>query len=359
MGGRVFGENSCDRLQSKEDFENAVFEIRKCVYHHDFEMKPVLSYEAKSTFGDIDILFSNKSKNLNAVDTLCDILESCPECKKISRNTSIISVLWQYKDTLKIQVDFIYVPIEVFDFAWRYFNYNDLGNLIGKIAHALGFKFGQNGLTYVVREGNRVISEITVTTEFYTALRFLGFSERDCIQHRRYGFKHLENIFEFVARSTYFPYTNFRLETLAHKDRIRDKKRKTYNEFLTWLDTVYTYDRNDTLKSRHAIRKMKFEDAVERFQRFSKDYTNVLYNDLKRKEVKTLFNGTIVSDITGFKGKDLGKFIHYFKAVYKLDENQEVFQDFILSHSPNQIKAIIQKIHKKVYIHPLYQTNSD
>lgn len=40
---------------------------------------------------------------------------------------------------------------EHFNTSLEYLNWNDLGNLIGRIAHKFGLKYGHKGLLYIIK----------------------------------------------------------------------------------------------------------------------------------------------------------------------------------------------------------------
>ncbi|MFX7063789.1 hypothetical protein ABTH87_19220, partial [Acinetobacter baumannii] len=76
------------------------------------------------------------------------------------------------------QVDLIKTANTSFDFAARYFGLNDFGNLIGRIAHQFGAKFGHLGLLYPIRDvrnNSHLIAEICITSDFSEALDLLGY----------------------------------------------------------------------------------------------------------------------------------------------------------------------------------------
>jgi DNA polymerase/3'-5' exonuclease PolX len=108
-------------------------------------------YNNKESFGDMDILYStydNKSINKNAFNFIFAPTE-------IVQNTNVISL-----DYKQLQIDFIHIKEDEFDYALNYFGNNDLGNLIGKIARQFVLKHGHNGLILPLRDGNNIFGKL-------------------------------------------------------------------------------------------------------------------------------------------------------------------------------------------------------
>ena len=127
------------------------------------------AYRNKMDFGDMDILCANPPNS----DTVALILEAV----ETHSNGSVTS--YGVPVGKLFQVDLIKVPERSFDFALRYFAFNDLGNLIGRVAHRQGLKFGHLGLRYVLRhpdQPERMIREIDVTQNWNRTLEFLGYN---------------------------------------------------------------------------------------------------------------------------------------------------------------------------------------
>lgn len=191
----------------------------------------IKSYSAKDSFGDLDIVASKNSKSNEAIQAVFEALSAT----HISRNSDVISYRVPVEDNTKwfgstsfFQVDLIFIDEEDLEFAKNYFAFNDLGNLIGRIAHAMGFKFGHEGLWYVVRKGTHVLENIKVSSNFGASLTFLGFDAERYLE----GFETAEDIYRYVADSAFFNPDIFLLHNRNHAARTRDSKRKTYTGFL-------------------------------------------------------------------------------------------------------------------------------
>ena len=106
----------------------------------------VKAYATKKTFGDMDVVYSCRD-NTNVVEGVKKLY--APRGWK--KNGDCFSWVCE---TLggPFQVDLLRVAPDEHEFALNYFNYNDLGNLLGRVYHKAGFKLGHNGLRYVVRD---------------------------------------------------------------------------------------------------------------------------------------------------------------------------------------------------------------
>lgn len=329
MGGNALTQVKTERID-KDQYSMAVAEVKSWVtWLTDGQCTDILAYAEKDTFGDIDILYTDS----NDGKYLYQEIESSSRFPQVVRNGSITSIPWVISYPLQdepryVQVDLIRVPDDVFDFSFYYFAYNDLGNLIGKVAHAAGFKFGMNGLEYVVRDGNYKVAEISVTKTFSEAMKFLDYETYFVTE-----FNNLESVFQFVTSSQFFPYSSYALSKLSNKDRVRDRKRKTYNAFLDWLSTNNI--KTDRLDDRSEYRQTMLERAFIMFPHFKVEYDAAQKANEERKIIKEKFNGEIVSSITGLTDKALGRFIQ------KIRETPN-FRQFVLTHSNDEVVKFIE-----------------
>lgn len=55
-----------------------------------------------------------------------------------------------------------------------YLSYNDLGNFIGRIAHGLGLKYGQEGLWYEHMFKNMNVGAVMISQNYPKIYEFLG-----------------------------------------------------------------------------------------------------------------------------------------------------------------------------------------
>lgn len=328
MGGNALSVPS-SRL-NKVEFDFVVFHVvnlldsaiplnRRCV---------VKSYASKKDFGDLDIVIGGDFDPV--------ALAAALGATEIVRNGDVTSIGIQLDQDV-FQVDLIKVPEDVFDFANGYFAFNDLGNLIGRIAHRAGFKFGHMGLHYVMRDSendSRIIASLTVTKDFDSALKFLGF---DPARYAR-GFDTLEDIFRFTTDNEFSNPDIYLLENVNAVSRVRDAKRKTYTAFLLWLKENSEFLGRFDWSDKEKIRAVFLETALTRFPDFKSAYVNAQKASVVSRVIKSKFNGSIVSSLTGFVGSDLGKFIHAFKASFGTADD---FAEWVYNTEPSLIRAAI------------------
>jgi len=289
-------------------------------------------FRDKQDFGDIDILIQEPSEDSDHPRDLI-FYKNLFETKEIHRNGSVVSMEHE-----GFQIDFIEVPMDEFEIAKEYFDFNDISNLIGKVARTLGLKYGHRGLTYTIRDGlGDKVGEIPVTKNPEEALRFLGYDW----ERFQKGFNNLEEIFEFVVSSKYFDASVYALDQLNHVDRIRDKKRATYQAFLTWIE-----GKTLPVRAKRDDRSTWFLPQIRRaFPEFAMLYDLAQAQQEKRAKVKTKFNGIIVSELTGLKEKELGNFMLQWRSWFK---NEYDFQDYVLYASSTALSEAITEFHKKL-----------
>lgn len=304
MGGNALKEYGVERL-SKEEFYSfkrwIEFDLRVNSFIDDKAYYFIKAYEDKDSFGDMDILI-NKKDGLGT-----KLIGRYLKGKTFKQNSNCYSTLFEWKGK-KFQVDFICEKEKNFDFASHYFDYNDLGNLIGRVAHKAGFKFGHDGLWYAMRDGDYQIGKICLTKDFYDALLFLGFD----LATYASGFKSLEDIFEFVIENPNFDPESYNLENRSRYARIRDKKRPTYQKFLKYVE-------ENNIKAGNSLMRNKNDWLHKAFIEFPQsriDFVCLRDRYEKKKKVAEKFNGNILMDMLPLEGKELGEFIQHFKAQF-------------------------------------------
>lgn len=309
MGGNALKNCETRRLNKDDYFDLAYHVIAslKAKYSppdRELEIIMIPSYAAKESFGDLDLLVSTQYLPADFADTVGNLFSS----KEVIINGDAISM-----EVNGFQVDLIMTPVKHIYFAMRYFSYNDLGNLMGKIANAYGVKFGHKGVSYIYRDfrGDK-ITEIPLAVSFADFCKAFDFDIKEYLN----GFNELEDIFRFVSKSRYFNPDIFLLENLNHKSRVRDSKRETYKKFLEWCEKKKRFDweGREYPEIKHD-KKQHLPMLFEKFQRFA--FKDKLMNEyrmhLQNREARRKFNGDLVQSITSLKGESLGKFIEFFK----------------------------------------------
>ena len=200
--------------------------------------------------------------------------------------------------------------------------------------HKFHLKWGFDGLRYVYRIDGKKLGEITVSKDYRKSLKFVDL----CPDRYDKGFNNLEEIFEYVISSKYFNPWMFDLEKLNKINRDRDKKRKTYSSFLKYLEP---YKENKTIEDFHYFypdKKVYLGHIDFNFPGFLRQYRELEKREERLIKIRAKFNGNILIDEFGIKGKELGNLISNFKASF---EDLNTFEDYILE---NDVETILNKV---------------
>lgn len=307
MGGNVFLDTI--RL-NKQQYREISEEILTKLRINDLPGEAIPAISRKEDFGDCDIIIGHNDYE-KAVLQLPKIFSGC----EISQNKNVVSILYK-----QFQVDLIFIPFTFIDYCYSYLAFNDLGNLAGRIAHNLGFKHGQYGLTYVLREpnnNNNVINEIIVTLDVFEAMGFLGFDSHLFYKaikpvsknHEQQIFVDITDVFKFVIHNPYFKKDFYPLEHRNHIARMRDRKRKTYMHFLRFIQEINVPWEQPTIPSKDVM----LYKAFQMFPDFEKRYNETMHLFNRTKHIKQMYNGILVGELTGLQHKELGYFMAYLK----------------------------------------------
>ncbi len=293
MGGRAIqNARRVDAAEYRHLVEQVTARLRVALPGTRLEV--IQAYRAKPDFGDMDILIERNVLPSDWPQRIAAALGS----REVVPNGPVCSFEFD-----GFQVDLITAQSAWFEFALGYFSWNDLGNLIGRIAHKHGFKFGHDGLHYPLRDGDHLVAEVQVTQDFAQALIFLGLDPERGAE----GFDTLEDVFAYVASSAYFDPAQFPLEHRSHRARIRDAKRPTYTAFLAWVN-------GRTLPVREApSREARLAAASQAFPGFGERLVAARAALARRQAVRERFNGRLVCEWTGLRGPALGAFMAQLK----------------------------------------------
>lgn len=269
MGGNAMKQYNVERL-TKEQYDEVLSALTITL---PYKTVAIPSYRLKDSFGDCDLLTTATDeafeKSLSKDFALLG--------KK--RNGSVTSYALKYGNFLPFQFDLIKAREDSFKFNYNYLSYNDLGNLIGRVAAAFGFKFAHNGLYLLAwydhkgeeRSVVRVKEEAKTNdhaehrmeklfiSNFDEALEFLGFDSLRFAQ----GFDTVDDILDFVASSKYFCKDFFLFENRNHDQRKRDVKRPTYLRALEYFDALTeTKSRDEVTRAFRANVATKYPSIV-------------------------------------------------------------------------------------------------
>lgn len=305
MGGNALKNTKTRRYAADEyyELEAQVAGILYDVFRRQLAAIP--AYAGKESFGDMDILMVSDGMTENVRDVLRAVFEP----NEIVKNGSCYSF-----DVKELQIDLILTPMSEFHTSLVYFAYNDLGNLMGRIYHAMGLKYGHEGLSYAVydpEDPSHRIEDILV--EAYNFPAIFAIAGYDFDRWNR-GFKNLEEIFQFAIDTPFYSYAIFDLDNRNHRSRMRDRKRPTYTKFLDWTkDKPSRYDWGPHTHDGDFDRTAFLPRISEFFPDFRAKYDDAIARNEHRKFVNALLNGTRVRELTGLDGVELGYLMKYLK----------------------------------------------
>lgn len=343
MGGNAL-KNTTTRRLSKQEFEQVsatvVAQLKQTFPQARVDVIP--AYFSKPDFGDLDVLVTTEGLLANGGRN---------ELRKLAQETFFSTDMYPNGDVLSFdyrasadqtepgfQVDVISMREESYDYALNYFSFNDLGNLIGRTAHKAGLSHGHDGLWYYLREGTYLFKSILLTRDYDVALKFLGYSP----ERFHTGFNDLVEIFEYVSTSEFFSAEIFDLENRNAAARVRDKKRKTYSEFLKYVEAhpelpKYPYPED---------KKEWLPRIAQHFPHFQGEYDAAMRDLATQRAVKEKYNGEWVSQLTGLQGKELGMLMKNFKESF---ESQDAMHTFVLEQSQAALEARLNEVKKQVF----------
>ena len=186
-------------------------------------------------------------------------------------------------------------------------------------------KYGHDGLYLTVYLNSNRKENIFISDDNNKIFEFLGFD------YNRYlkGFDTLEEIFDYIIDSKYFDSEMFDLENLNQKDRKRNRKRKTYNQFIEYIKV------NNINKRYEFKHKNEYIEDVDKFFTESKlieKLEDLRIKDSINQETNKKFNGKLVmKKYPDLKGKELGHIMSEFMKSF------DDFKDYAINHTSEQI----------------------
>ncbi len=281
MGGLALKQTFTRRYQ-KDEFEKIIPDIQAKLRTLFTDAMPTKYYTEKDSFGDADFLvLMDKPVTVDIRQWLIENFDS----KEVFKNGSVYS--FEYKE---LQVDLIFTSSANWETSQVYYSFNDIHNMIGKIAHRYAMKWGHEGLKYVYYSDGKKLGDIIVTKNYRDALTFLGFDADRYDQ----GFKNLGEIFAYIVNSKYFNPWLFDMENLNRINRERDKKRTTYQSFLE-VCKAYKNSGEDAYHYFYHDKKVYLGMIDAAFPGFLKAYRKLEIEEERKTKIKNLFNGDLVN----------------------------------------------------------------
>jgi hypothetical protein len=262
----------------------------------------------KETHGDIDILVQLQGPRQAVEVQMANHVLQATDMYKNGPSTSMDTV-WRVQGpggstyrTDPIQVDLVFVPENQWAMTKTFFDWNDLGNLLGKVARYHRYKLGFQGLRisyWYDFDKSEKLGDYTVTRDPEEALEFLGY---DYERHRE-GFDAFEEMFEYALSSEKAVPLAFQSAQLNASQRRRDLKREVYQQFMSWLSRQRPHEHLPRPSPRAALEKAEaaFPEANLREQ-IQEDKAEVR----RKKAAAEVFNGGDIHEELGLEGKDVG-----------------------------------------------------
>lgn len=290
MGGNVFPDN---RRIETEEFNRISSDIMGRVRFRGHKVAVVPFYRKKETHGDIDFVVSESLTH--------EELEKCFPGAPIVTNNYLTSV--QYN---KVQLDFSRIPEDQAEWAWSYFAWNDLGNMMGRISRHYGFKFGFRGFHYVLRREGEETRDLRVDCSFAKALGLIGFSYKEWCK----GFDTPEDMFKFLAQGMFTDYSMFALEEMDSENRRRNKKRGMYTACLEWM-------KENQPRAQISISQQEFLDnVIQAVPSLKLQIDRETELVIIRRAAKNNFRSELVSELLDVQGVALGNVMRSIKERY-------------------------------------------
>jgi hypothetical protein len=335
MGGRALQKyNIQTERKSTKDFLRIAKTITSAVNQAlGIETHIVKCYHTKETHGDLDLLLKIDHEFHNKGINLKNWIQETFKPNAIHNNGGVYSF-----DYDNFQVDFIPVKESNWEVSKCFFDYDPTGNLMGKIAHKFGLKYGFEGLSYPFRNFNgRISKDIVISKNNREIFKFLGYDYDEYLD----GFSTVEQIFDWIINGDYFNADNFQMENLNHIDRKRNRKRQTYQGFLEYINERGIRGGFKFLKDKSGY--INHIQAAFPECKLTEEIQRLTDRDAENKELCEKFNGRLLMErYPELKGKALGDAITKFKGMFSVDS----FREYALNMTQQEILSDFDHYYK-------------
>lgn len=327
MGGNLFHNNVRLDLQDFILLKNEVFDILKSSNLFESFNTP-LFLSNKKNFGDLDILCK-----LNANCTIQQLKSVF--ISEIKSNGNVHSI--QYKN---FQIDFILIKPENWNLSCQFFNWSDLGGLIGMLAKRLRCKLTPEGLFYKIKEDSGYIEkDILLSQDMKAILEFLDLS----VSKYSLGFVDEEHVFEFIANSDLFS-GDFIKEGLNKRSRNRNKKRLLFQRFLEYIDAEGLICNLESAKQKIpktlCLNRINIYFPNVHIYEKQEDFNKFVKATKDRKEK---FNGHLIKEWVGCEDKEIKSLKELFQIFI---EQQEDFDSYLQNNSLDTISENFKEFYE-------------
>lgn len=287
-----------------EEFERVKSEVHAILDELGIRHLDVQFIREKKDFGDIDIIVIDdrdpETIALNNNSPMKIVLDNIHKFgitdELFINNNPFASILYESK----YQVDFITVKPEEAAYTQAYLSHNDLGNLLGRQIKRFNVTHGMDGLWYDHYMNDRAHrTRFLLSRDPYEILRILGLD----VEKFKNGFDTYEEMFDYVQSSKYFNPEIFKFENLNNRNRVRDKKRKVYNQFLQYINYDVTNDLVYNPVDDYPWITARCEEYTAEWHR--------------RAAIRAAVPGPVVMARTGLQGKELGSLIGHIRETYQ------------------------------------------
>lgn len=313
--------------------------------------------DGKESFGDLDVIIVPKKSSISFIDELQKIFSP----REVVHSASVISI--DFKEGVIpdengdcFQVDFIVVPIDIFQISCFYYSFNDFGAILGGIFKNWGFSFGSYGLFHDIcyKDDKTICLErLLVSTDVQSICRSADLDERfinHFFDNPHGGLSKVTwtQIFDWLTASKLFKAEFWTARSIHwnHSERKRTDLRPMYQEFLfNYIPTKYKITPDVEFKSGEI--KQEFITKAEKFEFVKKtlgpklweDRETIIRNHEKQLLSKVKFSGKIVGALTGLETIELGKLMCHLKKVQPDTLNN---LEWILANDQSVIDEVIR-----------------
>jgi hypothetical protein len=290
----------------------------------------------KSDFGDVDLMY-NVENNEKFLEELVPMLQETFNTSfelPVVRNGSVTSVGVPVDENEEkfFQLDFLYYSKENWEQAEFFLNYNDVGNLLGRVARFMGFKLSDKGLLYPFKnEHGHVVKDLVVTKDPDTVMTVMKLDKTLYAK----GMDSMEDVYRFVMSSDYFVPDTFMAENQNNGLRKRERKRGAYKlflEFLSELGEEKVSCRTYLFEDKPLARQTALEHTLNEVPSFRACYDEMFREAEKMQVFKKHFNGNLVTELTGLTGGELGKFMKFVQG-----EDKKGFVNFVVYNPKEKV----------------------
>lgn len=315
MGGNALSVPSI-RLQ-RADYAKVEQTVVELFESHGIKVYCIKQISPKESFGDLDIV----------VDASTDRTKIGSIIATVSTELVKNSDVWSF-GLDGFQVDVVFSTSPAYTATWM--AYSDASNIVGRLLHKLGLKYGHMGLYLPVRSSaDRVLGNIVLTHNIDIVHYLVGLDPAKWHS----GFSSTTEIYEWVATSSFYNPDIFLLDNRNAKARQRDSKRPTYTGLLKWISeqpwgrTYYAFEKD---------KRTYLPEIFEMFPHAAIEYDRLMSEAAHADRVKAAWQEKLPTEFlmsdTQLSGKELGAFIKYLRSVFD--------DDMMLSSTTEDIRTM-------------------